>query len=261
MTINTVAIALALLAAAPAAPAASEGEVWALARKANSAPAYEGYLLRFSQGKHSGKAIKAFYRVQNLPIPKGPWYHPSPYPSGVIVAPTAGSDTCRPPFFGEVREAAELEQGRDYLAARVANRPAGFQAYIAKYPDGACTRDLAYKLRIRREQIDRFRPIAGFGPLAPHPLMPFSILFTVDDYPARALRNRESGTVVAGFEVAEDGFVEGCHIVQSSGSAVLDQTTCRLFVGRMRYDPARNRAGVPVRSSLSHAFEWVLPPR
>lgn len=254
------AIALALLAAAPAAPAASDEEVWALARKANSAPAYETYLLRFGLGKHSGKAVKAYYRVQGLPIPKGPWYHPSPYPSGVIVPPTTGPDTCNPLFVGQILKTAESEEGREYLAARVANRPAGFQAYIAKYPDGACTRDLAYKLRIRREQIDRFGPIAGFGPLAPHPLMPFSILFTVDDYPARARRNRESGTVVAGFEVAEDGFVEGCHIVRSSGSTVLDETSCRLFVGRMRYDPARNRAGVPVRSSVSHAFEWVLPP-
>ncbi|HYG46389.1 MAG TPA: energy transducer TonB [Allosphingosinicella sp.] len=254
------AIALALLATAPA-PAASDDEVWALARKVHSAPAYEAYLLRFPLGKRGGKAIKRFYRVQNLPVPKGPWYHPSPIPSGVIVPPPMGGlDTCNALFVAQVLKTIDSEEGRDYLAALVANRPAGFQAYIAKYPKGACTSNLTYTLRVRQERNARFKPIAGFGPLAPHPLMPMSIMFNVEDYPARARRNRESGRVVAGFEVAEDGFVEGCHIVRSSGSAVLDETSCRLLARRMRYDPARNRAGVPVRSTATQVIDWVLPP-
>jgi TonB family protein len=251
-------IALALLAAAPAHSAASDDEVWALARKVNKAPAYEAYLLRFPAGSHSGKAIKRFYRVQNLPVVKGPWYHPSPLPSGVIVPTLAGPDTCVPLFSAQVLKTAESEEGRDYLAALVANRPAGFQAYVDKYPDGACTRELTFRLRVRREQSGRFKPIAGFGPLAPHPLMPE--FYTMEDYPARARRNRESGRVVTRFEVAEDGFVENCHIVQSSGSAVLDDASCRLLARRMRYDPARNRAGVPVRTVHSYVYDWVLPP-
>jgi hypothetical protein len=28
----------------------------------------------------------------------------------------------------------------------------------------------------------------------------------------------------------------------------------------MRYDPARNRAGVPVRSTGRQIFDWILPP-
>jgi len=253
------AIALALLAAAPAAPAASDDEVWAIARKANKAPAYETYLLRFPMGKHEAQAIRAYYRVQHRPVPKGPYYHPSPYPSGVIVAPpTAGSDTCHALFVAQVLKRADSEEGRDYLAATVANRPAGFQAYIAKYPKGACVAELSFRLRVRRERSGRFKPIAGFGPLAPHPLMPE--FYSVEDYPARARRNRESGRVVAEFEVAEDGFVEGCHVVQSSGSAVLGEVSCGLLARRQRYDPARNRAGTPVRTVHRHVFDWVLPP-
>jgi TonB family protein len=256
-TMTKAAFALALLAAAPASPAASDDEVWALARKVNKAPAYEAYLLRFPLGERRDKAIRAFYRVQNLPVPKGPWYHPSSYPSGVIVPPTV-PDTCSPLVTAQVLKTFDSEEGRDYLAALVANRPAGFQAYIGKYPKGACISELTFRLRVRQEQSRRFQPIAGFGPLAPHSLMPE--FYTVEDYPARARRNRESGRVVTGFEVAEDGFVEGCHVVQSSGSAVLDETSCRLLARRMRYDPARNRAGVPVRTPHSYVFDWVLPP-
>ncbi|HEX8063808.1 MAG TPA: energy transducer TonB, partial [Allosphingosinicella sp.] len=172
--------------------------------------------------------------------------------------PTGGPDACHALFVEQQLKTADSEEGRDYLAALVANRPAGFQAYIAKYPKGACTSDLTYTLRIRQEQSRRFKPIAGFGPLAPHPLM--YRFYTVEDYPSQARRKRESGRVVAGFEVAEDGFVEGCHIVQSSGSAVLDETSCRLLARRVRYDPARDRAGTPVRSTARHVFDWVLPP-
>lgn len=253
------AIALALLAAAPASPAVSDDEVWALARKVNKAPAYETYLRRYPEGRHGDEAFRSYHRVQKLPVPKKPWYHPWPHPSAVIVPPPKGGpDLCNALFSAQVTKSVDSEEGRDYLAALVTNRPAGFQAYIAKYPRGACTSNLTYTLRVRQEQSRRFKPIAGFGPLAPHPLMPE--FYTVDDYPARARRNRESGRVVAGFEVAEDGFVEGCHIVQSSGSAVLDETSCRLLARRMRYDPARNRAGTPVRTAHRHVFDWILPP-
>ena len=252
------AIALALLAAAPATPAASDEEVWALARKVNSAPAYEAYLLRFPLGKHRGKAVKSFYRVQDLPVAKGPWEPPSPRPSGVIVEPSTNPDTCTPLLVAQLLKTVDSEEAREYSAVRTANRPAGFQAYIAKYPGGACTSRLAFTLRIRREASGRFKPIAGFGPLAPHRLLP--MMYTVDDYPARAQRNRESGRVVVSYEVAEDGFAEGCRIAQSSGSALLDETSCRLLAARTRYDPARNRAGIPVRSTDSQVFDWVLPP-
>lgn len=254
------AIALALLVGASSPPAASDDEVWALARKVNKAPAYEAYLLRFPAGRHREKAIRRFYRARNLPVAKGPWEPSSPRPSAVSVPPQSATIPCSPLFTAQVLKRLDSEEGRDYLAALASNRPGGFQAYIAKYPKGACVGEMAFRLRIRREQSLRFRPIAGFGPLAPHPLMPMSVLYNLEDYPARARRNRESGRVVAGFEVAEDGFVEGCHIVRSSGSALLDETSCRLLARRMRYDPARNRAGVPVRSTDRQAFDWILPP-
>jgi TonB family protein len=250
------AIAMALLAAAPAAPAESDEEVWTLARKVNSAPAFETYLLRFPLGKHRKRAIRAFYRTQGLPVIEAP--PEPPLPPIFVMPPPPSTKACTALLTGQAPYTLDSEERRDYLAARSANRPAVFQAYRAKYPDGACTGEAAFALRFRHRFSDRFKPIAGFGPIAAKRLSQPE--FNDYDYPVRARRHREAGKVVAEWDVALDGFAEGCRIVQSSGSAPLDEASCRLAVTRIRYDPARNRAGVPVRSTDSEVFDWILPP-
>lgn len=250
------AIALALLAAAPAAPAASDEEVWALAQKVNSLDAYETYLVRFPEGAHRDSAVEAFDRLDKRPVV--PVLMAPPPPPVLTIPPPSLNDPCLTILAGQAMGTADSEEARDYLAARRANRPAGFRAYVAKYPGGACASTMASALRMRQALGGRVRPIAGFGPLAPHRVA--QMTFSEKDYPARALRDGESGRVVAEWEVAEDGFAEGCRIVQSSGSVALDETSCRLVAARMHYDPARNRAGVPIRSIDRQAFSWVLPP-
>lgn len=248
-----VSIALALLAAAPpepAPPAASDKEVWALARNVDSAPAYEVYLRRFPDGAHRKEALEASYRVQVLPIVEGP-------PPPTFATPPQ-PDTCTPLLTAQAMKTADSAEAREYLAVRRANRPASFEAYIAKYPAGACAADAASRLFLRCKAREGFKPIAGFGPLASHRLS--QVIFNEEDFPARARRAGESGRVIAEWEVAEDGHVEDCRIVQSSGSAVLDETSCRLATARMRYDPARDRDGAPARSTDGHHFHWTPPP-
>jgi TonB family protein len=249
---TTAAIALALLAAAPpvpAPPAASDAEVWALARKADKAPAYQVYIHRFPGGTHRKEAEEASVRGRVLPIVELP-----PLPTFM---PPATPDRCSALLVPQVLEKAVSEEGRDYLAARRANRPALFEAYLAKYPGGACRPEMAFKLGMRRKAAERFKPIAGFGPLASRRLR--QAAFTEDDYPAAARRAGESGLVIAEWEVSEDGFAEDCRIVQSSGSLALDEASCRLVTARMRYDPARDAAGAPTRSIDGQHFHWVLP--
>lgn len=247
---TTAALALALLAAAPAPPAASDKEVWALARKADKAPAYQVYMLRFPGGTHRKEAEEASVRVQVLPIVDLP-------PLATFMPPGTTSGNCSALLAPQVLEKAVSEEGRDYLAARRANRPAMFEAYLEKYPGGACAGEMAFKLGMRRKAAERFGPIAGFGPLASHRLR--QAAFTEEDYPAAARRAGETGRVIAEWEVSEDGFVEDCRVVESSDSLALDEASCRLVTARMRYDPARDSAGVPVRSTDGQHFHWELP--
>lgn len=250
---TTAAIALALLAATPAQsppPAASDDEVWALARKVDTAPAYQVYLLRFPDGSHRREAAEASVRVQVLPIVELP-------PLDTFLTRRTTPDTCTPLVVAQTLGTADSEEGRSYLAARRSNRPAMFQAYLAKYPGGACAPEAAFMIGMRRKAAERLRPIAGLGQLASHRLRQAS--FNEEDYPVRARRNGESGTVVAEWAVSADGFAEDCRVVESSDSLALDEASCRLVTARMRYDPARDSAGAPVRSTDGQHFHWELP--
>ena len=74
-----------------------------------------------------------------------------------------------------------------------------------------------------------------------------------DDYPASSLRRGEQGTVTIRLLVDAAGKVTGCTIMISSGSSELDQTACRTFSRKARYQPATLN-GSPIDS---YTFEPV----
>ncbi|MES2493466.1 MAG: energy transducer TonB [Pseudomonadota bacterium] len=74
------------------------------------------------------------------------------------------------------------------------------------------------------------------------------------DYPREA--GGRGGTVAISFQVAADGSVDRCAVIASSGTALLDELTCRLVIGRFRYRPARGAGGQPVASTLRTTFTW-----
>lgn len=80
------------------------------------------------------------------------------------------------------------------------------------------------------------------------------------DYPRAALRVRAQGTLFLSFVVQPNGRVSGCRITRSSGSAVLDETTCRLITRRFRYRPALDEDGNPVATRIDGEHEWTLAP-
>lgn len=114
-------------------------------------------------------------------------------------------------------------------------------------------------------------PVAPPPPPPPPPPRPWSTLdgvrapihrsgtITNDDYPAAAIRREEEGAVTARLTVGRDGRVTGCTIIRSSGSAVLDSTTCQLAVRRFRFDPALDRSGGPVEAQTTRTVRWELP--
>jgi protein TonB len=78
------------------------------------------------------------------------------------------------------------------------------------------------------------------------------------DYPLEASESRVSGTVGVRFVVDVNGRVPSCQVTRSSGSALLDDTTCRLIVQRYRYRPATDARGRPFRSTIVQNETWVI---
>jgi TonB family protein len=81
------------------------------------------------------------------------------------------------------------------------------------------------------------------------------------DYPALAMRRGEQGLVGFELDVAPDGRVANCRVIQSSGSRLLDATTCQIMIDRARFTPARNADGSPAPDTVSSHVRWWLPHR
>jgi TonB family protein len=82
---------------------------------------------------------------------------------------------------------------------------------------------------------------------------------TAADYPPAAIRAGEQGTVHFRLDVGTDGRVTGCTITESSGSSILDSTTCRILYARARFIPATDAAGKPVPDRVASTIRWVIP--
>jgi periplasmic protein TonB len=81
------------------------------------------------------------------------------------------------------------------------------------------------------------------------------------DYPRAARRAGIGGRVVVRIDVGTNGRVSACSIVQSSGNADLDETSCRLIRQRYRYEPARDAQGRPAPDSVREGHVWFTDDR
>ena len=79
-----------------------------------------------------------------------------------------------------------------------------------------------------------------------------------DDYPASALSRNEEGTTGFRLTVGPDGRVTNCTVTSSSGSAALDNTTCRIMRSRARFTPARNNLGQPTTDTTTARITWRI---
>lgn len=78
------------------------------------------------------------------------------------------------------------------------------------------------------------------------------------DYPPGIGVEGIGGRVWVRYTVEVDGSVTGCTVTRSSGSRLLDDTTCRLIEQRYRYDPARDGSGRPIRGNLVEYYDWIV---
>src|SRR5687767_10000134 len=106
---------------------------------------------------------------------------------------------------------------------------------------------------------------AGVDPVAqaalrelPKPFGSIGGWISNDDYPSSALRDQVGGTVVARMEVGPDGAVRGCTVVVSSAHKDLDETTCRIFRERGRFQPAIGADGAPSSAFVIQRIVWTI---
>jgi periplasmic protein TonB len=82
---------------------------------------------------------------------------------------------------------------------------------------------------------------------------------TSDDYPSRALREDREGVTRFTVSVGPDGKVQSCSVTSSSGSADLDDTTCKLISKRGRFKPPMGSDGNPTTGNWSSSVRWQIP--
>lgn len=108
------------------------------------------------------------------------------------------------------------------------------------------------------------QPVGGAEMPPPEPAVHAQIFtgsVSNDDYPSSARRARQQGRTTIRFTVDRDGRGRDCRLLESSGSSVLDQTTCGLMTRRFRYRPARDAAGRAVAEWVVIQIAWSLPNR
>lgn len=82
---------------------------------------------------------------------------------------------------------------------------------------------------------------------------------TEDDFPIDALVANASGMVAMTLRVSSSGIVTDCTVTESSGSALLDETSCRLMRERGRFTPARAAGGQSIASFVGRRIRWRIP--
>lgn len=151
-------------------------------------------------------------------------------------------------------------EAASWAVAMKDNRLVDFRAFAARFPHSACAPAAGQWIAARERARNGFaaRPSNAAVPaiLVSNP----SMNLRYADYPTDAMLKGEQGVVALTFDIAPDGMVESCRILESSGSAALDEASCQIVIRRARYRPARDATGAPIRSQGSRRIRWALPP-
>lgn len=139
-----------------------------------------------------------------------------------------------------------IDAGRRHIVLNLSGVPAALKALKV------CEKDLLVNWGLDPKLVDRLETMPSLrgGP---------ATIFSVDDYPAAAIRAQSQGTAGVRFWVSKEGKASDCRVVESSGTKVLDETTCNIIVRRGKYDPARTTSGEAIDSPAFTRVRWLLP--
>jgi TonB family protein len=99
-------------------------------------------------------------------------------------------------------------------------------------------------------------PVALITPGGPIPIA-LGTWFTADDYPVEARKAGAEGMTRFEVDVDAIGKPTACHIVKSSGSAPLDDATCKIVMAKAQFTPGMVN-GKAVAGTYSNNTVWKL---
>lgn len=82
--------------------------------------------------------------------------------------------------------------------------------------------------------------------------------FPIESYPPEARAASQEGRTHFSLDIDAAGRITGCNILESSGSDLLDSTTCSQLILNGRFKPAMDRSGKPMRGTWKSAMRWQL---
>ncbi len=127
--------------------------------------------------------------------------------------------------------------------------PAGMKGATAAFEK--CDRNLAASIGMDLTMRDAVATRAKFDGSV-------SELFGMNNYPADARRNNQSGRVGMLLTIDSAGRATRCRVIEKTDSESLNITSCALFLARAKFKPALDKSGVPVPSQLVTAIDWRL---
>ena len=80
----------------------------------------------------------------------------------------------------------------------------------------------------------------------------------IENYPARALRAEQEGSVTMSVTIDPNGRVSACNVTRSSGHSVLDEAACRDMQRYARYNPALDAAGNPTTGTATQVITYQI---
>ncbi|MBX9858906.1 MAG: energy transducer TonB [Sphingomonas sp.] len=92
----------------------------------------------------------------------------------------------------------------------------------------------------------------------PEPIGNIADWFPADSYPPQARALGLEGRVVFALDIDALGRITQCHVIEGSGSDLLDSATCTQAIINGRFRPGRDAAGKPVAKSWRSTMRWKL---
>ncbi len=92
----------------------------------------------------------------------------------------------------------------------------------------------------------------------PEPIGIIADWFPADSYPPQARTLGLEGRVVFSLDIDALGRITQCHVIEGSGSDLLDSATCTQAIINGRFRPGRDAAGKPVAKSWRSTMRWKL---